>query len=76
MAPEIIAGRTYGQSTDMWSVGVVLYILLSGKVPFVGKPAEVLRQISGGEYSVGVFKNIFSEFSNLYKEFDCFFIRK
>jgi len=68
MAPEIIAGQPYGQSADMWSVGVVLYILLCGKVPFIGKPAEVTRQIRAGEFSVlrGYSKNfskIFSEFS-------------
>ncbi|XP_057304422.1 triple functional domain protein-like isoform X4 [Hydractinia symbiolongicarpus] len=33
-APEIVAGDTVSLATDMWSVGVVVYVLLSGVSPF------------------------------------------
>lgn len=34
MAPEIISEQPYGKECDYWSIGVVLFILLSGTPPF------------------------------------------
>ncbi len=36
IAPEVIVGD-YGLQCDMWSVGVLSYIMLSGKLPMKGK---------------------------------------
>mgnify|MGYP002361666226 FL=1 len=36
MAPEIWAGASYDSKVDIWSLGVVMYYLLSGSHPFTG----------------------------------------
>ena len=48
MAPEVI-NRCYGKECDLWSSGIILYILLSGTLPFVGDTNEqVMKRVLKG----------------------------
>ncbi|CAI5473638.1 unnamed protein product [Closterium sp. Yama58-4] len=44
MAPEVARGRLYGREADMWSLGVVLHVLLSGRLPFYGRTEDETRK--------------------------------
>jgi len=51
VAPEILEGLPYDTKSDMWSVGVILYILLGGYPPFIEKnQRDLFRKIRRGEY--------------------------
>ncbi|EMP30836.1 NUAK family SNF1-like kinase 2, partial [Chelonia mydas] len=51
-SPEIVNGRPYkGPEVDSWSLGVLLYILVHGTMPFDGHDYKTLvQQITSGEY--------------------------
>nr|XP_009670607.1 PREDICTED: NUAK family SNF1-like kinase 2 [Struthio camelus australis] len=51
-SPEIINGRPYkGPEVDSWSLGVLLYILVHGTMPFDGQDYKTLvKQITSGDY--------------------------
>ena len=34
-SPEIILGKSHTKMTDVWSMGIVLYVLLTNRMPFV-----------------------------------------
>jgi len=44
MSPEMIKGEPYSFSTDLWSLGIILYDMLTGKAPFQAKNRAQLQK--------------------------------
>ncbi|XP_067256970.1 serine/threonine-protein kinase 33 isoform X1 [Chanodichthys erythropterus] len=45
MAPEVINGHEYSQQCDLWSIGVIMYMLLCGEPPFIYSSKERLSEM-------------------------------
>ncbi|XP_071371939.1 serine/threonine-protein kinase 33 [Centroberyx affinis] len=50
MAPEMISAHDYSQQCDVWSIGIIMYMLLCGEPPFMSNSKEKLfEKIKKGE---------------------------
>jgi len=45
MAPEMVEGRQYNESVDMWSLGVILFVTIAGYNPFEDYDHDKLRRL-------------------------------
>eukprot|EP01017_Pseudomicrothorax_dubius_P012592 TRINITY_DN15281_c0_g1_i1.p1 TRINITY_DN15281_c0_g1~~TRINITY_DN15281_c0_g1_i1.p1 ORF type:complete len:530 (-),score=103.40 TRINITY_DN15281_c0_g1_i1:81-1670(-) len=53
VAPEVLKGTPYSEKCDEWSLGVNMFVLLSGTPPFQGQNnKEVFKNVSVGKYSM------------------------
>uniref|UniRef100_A0A6I8N3A0 Peripheral plasma membrane protein CASK n=1 Tax=Ornithorhynchus anatinus TaxID=9258 RepID=A0A6I8N3A0_ORNAN len=50
MAPEVVKREPYGKPVDVWGCGVILFILLSGCLPFYGTKERLFEGIIKGKY--------------------------
>ncbi|NWV00004.1 DAPK2 kinase, partial [Upupa epops] len=68
IAPEVINYESLSSATDMWSIGVITYILLSGLSPFQGETdAETLSNVVAGAYEFE--ESCFHQTSEMAKDF-------
>jgi len=42
MAPELCRESKYDNKVDVWATGVIIYVLLTGKPPFVGRSKDIV----------------------------------
>ena len=75
VAPEVLQSKPYNKSVDLWSVGVIIYLLLSGFLPFddENSESEIIKQTIENEvtFDSSVWENISQEAKDLIRSLLC-----
>ncbi|GAB2211428.1 hypothetical protein Droror1_Dr00024741 [Drosera rotundifolia] len=74
VAPEVLSGREYNEKVDVWSAGVILYIMLGGVAPFAGDNVEetfnaVVR--ANLRFPTRIFRSVSKEAKDLLRKMLC-----
>ena len=67
IAPEVLK-KNYDEKCDLWSIGVIMFILLTGEPPFNGNTdEEILQNVKNGyvDFSTSIFEEISEEAKDL-----------
>ncbi|KAK4266140.1 hypothetical protein QN277_027106 [Acacia crassicarpa] len=74
VAPEVVAGREYNEKVDVWSSGVILYMMLSGNPPFDGETeVEIFEAVLRGNlrFPRQYFQSVSREAKDLLRRMIC-----
>lgn len=74
VAPEVLMGRDYNDKVDVWSCGVILYIMLAGVPPFYGESvAEIFEAVLRGNlrFPTRIFRSVSSAAKDLLRKMIC-----
>ncbi|KAB2005601.1 hypothetical protein ERO13_D11G258400v2 [Gossypium hirsutum] len=74
VAPEVVMGRAYNEKADVWSAGVVLYVMLAGVPPFYGETAEeIFEAVLRGNlrFPSRIFRSVSAEVKDLLRKMIC-----
>ncbi|XP_047956950.1 phosphoenolpyruvate carboxylase kinase 2-like [Salvia hispanica] len=74
VAPEVLMGRDYDEKVDVWSAGVILYIMLAGVPPFYGDgAAETFEAVLRGNlrFPPKIFRSVSPEAKDLLRKMIC-----
>ncbi|OIT21163.1 PREDICTED: phosphoenolpyruvate carboxylase kinase 1-like [Nicotiana attenuata] len=74
VAPEVLMGKEYNEKVDVWSAGVILYIMLSGVPPFYGEtPTETFQAVlrANLRFPTRNFRSVSPEAKDLLRKMIC-----
>jgi len=75
VAPEVLSGAQYDRMCDLWSCGVIMYIMLCGTFPFAGNnDNQTMHKVKNGkfDFEVDEWKNVSEDAKHLI----CMLLRK
>lgn len=74
VAPEVLLGREYNEKVDVWSSGVIMYIMLGGIPPFYGDSAtQIFEAVVRGNlrFPTNVFRSVSPSAKDLMRKMIC-----
>ncbi|EXB93181.1 Phosphoenolpyruvate carboxylase kinase 1 [Morus notabilis] len=74
VAPEVLLGKEYNEKVDVWSAGVILYVMLAGIPPFYGESAtEIFEAVLRGNlrFPTRVFRSVSPAAKDLLRKMIC-----